>query len=271
MNMTFIAQTINRGRRLVGKNLPEILTVIGIGGMIATTVLSSKATVKAVRLIEEEKDRRVHEAGKVISSDDYEKARTLRPVEVVKVVWKVYIPTVTTGILSIACLIGATSENVKRKAALAAAYKLSETAFLDYKGKVRELLGEKKATEVQEKISQDKVAANPIQNTQVIVTGKGDSLCLDLASGRYFKSNIDWIKKVLNELNRKMLSEMYISLNEFYMSIGLEPTTTGDELGWNIDNGFIDIKFGATLAADGTPCITLEYDLAPEYDYAKFM
>ena len=73
-----------------------------------------------------------------------------------------------------------------------------------------------------------------MSNSQVIVTEKGNTLCRDSISGRYFKSDIDKIKKVVNELNRQLIHQNYISLNEFYYELGLDSTKNGSYLGWNM-------------------------------------
>ena len=101
----------------------------------------------------------------------------------------------------------------------------------------------------------------------MIITERGNTLCYDAVSGRYFKSDIDKLKKAANELNRQMRDEMYISLNDFYYEIGLNPVSIGDELGWNIDQGYIDLSFSSQLADDGTPCLVIEYHIAPRYDF----
>ena len=64
---------------------------------------------------------------------------------------------------------------------------------------------------------------------------------------------------------------MYVSLNEFYTEIGLEPTKIGYDLGWNIDDGEIDIETSAQLSPDGTPCLVIEYNVAPQYNFSRFM
>lgn len=117
--------------------------------------------------------------------------------------------------------------------------------------KVAETVGEKKAEEIKTKIVKEKIENNPMANKEVIITSKGDTLCYDSVSGRYFKSDIDTIKKIVNELNRRMLSESYISLNDFYYELGLSFTKMGDQLGWNIDRGLIDISYVPLLADDG--------------------
>lgn len=41
----------------------------------------------------------------------------------------------------------------------------------------------------------------------------------------------------------------------------------GDMLGWNIDKGYIDLAFSSQLDANGTPCLVIDYQVAPVYDY----
>lgn len=56
MDKKTIAATIRNMQTAVKKHSPEILTGIGIAGMITTTVLAVRATPKALILIEEKKD-----------------------------------------------------------------------------------------------------------------------------------------------------------------------------------------------------------------------
>ena len=75
----------------------------------------------------------------------------------------------------------------------------------------------------------------------------------------------------MNAINRKMVSgDMYISLNEFYDEIGLGPIPIGYDLGWNLDDGTIEVDFTSQLAEDGTPCLVILYNVNPKYGYSKF-
>lgn len=225
--------------------------------MITTTVMAVRATPKALILIEERKE----EIG----------AEKLEAMDMVKTTWACYIPAAITGTLSIACLIGASSVNARRNAALATAYTLSESALKDYQGKVIEMFGEKKNEAVKDAVAKDKVEKNPVVTREVIITEKGNTLCYDAISGRYFKSDIEKIKKAECELNRQMLDDMYVSLNDFYYEIGLDSVKLGDELGWNVDSGYIDLSFSSQLASDGTPCLVIDYSVAPRYDYRNLL
>lgn len=248
-----IAKSFLSLKTAIKKHSPEILTGIGITGMITTTVMAVRATPKALILIEERKE----EIG----------AEKLEAMDMVKTTWACYIPAAITGTLSVACLIGASSVNARRNAALATAYTLSESALKDYQGKVIEMFGEKKNEAVKDAVAKDKVEKNPVVTREVIITEKGNTLCYDAISGRYFKSDIEKIKKAECELNRQMLDDMYVSLNDFYYEIGLDSVKLGDELGWNVDSGYIDLSFSSQLASDGTPCLVIDYSVAPRYDY----
>lgn len=253
-NLATIAKDI---RKFASKRSPEILTGIGIAGMITTTILAVRATPKALELIEEQKEE--------------ESVDELSSFEVVKVAWKPYIPAMVTCVVSTACLIGASSVNTKRNAALATAYKLSETALTEYREKVIETIGEKKERIVRDKVAEERVKKNPVSKNEVIVTGNGKTLCFDPISGRYFMCSIETIKKAENTLNKQMLHDIsgYVSLNEFYDELGLDHTSVGDDLGWNTDQ-LIDINFSSQLNDNGEPSVVLDYLVAPKYDYYKF-
>ena len=68
-----------------------------------------------------------------------------------------------------------------------------------------------------------------------------------------------------------MRDEMYVSLNDFYYEVGLDNIKIGDELGWNIDNGYIDLSFSSQLASDRTPSLVIDYSIAPRYNFSELM
>ena len=257
MNKFSMTRFLNTAKMTVSKHSPEILTGIGIAGMFTTTILAVKATPKALIAIEEAK----HEDNKA----------ALTPVETVKVTWKYYIPAASVAAVSTICLIGAISVSSRRYAALATAYKISETAYNEYREKVVETIGERKEESIKDAINKDRIEKNPVTNNEVIITGTGKTLCYDHLSSRYFESDIDKLKRAENELNKRMLHEMTgcVSLNEFYDEIGLNPTPLGDKMGWNAMRGLIDIHFGSQLTDDGRPCIVIDHNVDPIYDYDR--
>ena len=241
----------------LSKHSPEILTGLGIAGMVTTAVLAVKATPKAMKLIEEKKEEL-----------QLEPEDKLTVSETVKAAWKPYIPAVVTGAVSITCLVGASSVNLRRNTALAAAYHLSETALSEYREQVIDTIGERKEKNIRDKVDKARVERNPLNDNEIIITGDGDTLCFDYHSGQYFKSSIDKLKKVENELNSRMLREDYISLNDFYDEIGLPFTRMGEDLGWHVTKGLIEFRFSTQLVKN-TPCLVLNYVVAPQHGYSS--
>lgn len=261
MNKHALTKFARDVRKSLSKHSPEILIGFGIAGMLTTTVLAVKATPKALSLMEEKK--------KELDVDK------LTPVETVKTTWKCYVPAAVSGVASVACIIGANTVNARRNAALATAYKLSETAFTEYREKVVETIGEKKERVVRDKVSEEQIKSNPISKTDVIVTGKGQTLCFDPLSHRYFYSSIDKINKAANKLNYEINTSPFcndgVSLNQFYEEIGLPGTMTGESIGWTLRTGLIEIYPSAQMVDEGEehegePCLVLNFRNPPQYD-----
>lgn len=245
--------------RTVHKHSPEILIGLGIAGMVSSCIMAVKVTPKAVQITEElKKKHEVYESDKQEIMKDY--ATKVIPV---------YIPSMITGGLSIACIISGNSVHIRRNAAIATAYNLSRTAFEEYKEQAVEMIGEKKEEAIQDKVAKRKLDQHPVQSQEVILTERGNTLFYDMSSGRYFRSDIEKVKKAINILNQRLLSEMYISLNEYYYEIGLPCTTLGNELGWNVDKGLIDVSYSAQLTQSDEPCIAMDYLVGPRYDFSS--
>lgn len=251
-NMTALFKSV---KTVLSNHSPEILTGLGIAGMITTTILAVSATPKALDLIAEAEDKKYEE-----EHNDH-----LTKIEVVKAAWKPYIPAAITGVTSIACLIGASSVHSKRNAALATAYNLSTTALAEYKQKVLETVGEKKEQTIRDEVAKERIQKEPANSSTIIVSGNGTTRCFDTITKRRFVSDIETIKRTVNELNRRMINgEDYISLNEFYYALDLDGVSIGDDLGWNVARGLIELDFSAQLDTDGVPCIVIDYAIAPK-------
>lgn len=254
-NLTKLVKNI---RAVALKYQPEILTGIGITGMITTTIMAVKATPKALDLMAEVKEKHAKDTDKKAFCKD-----------VLLKVAPVYIPAAIVGGLSTSCLIGASSVNYKRNAALATAYTLSESALKEYQDKVVETIGEKKEEAVRAAIAKDRIDKNPAVDREVIITGDGTTRCYDPLSSRYFESDIESIRKSVNELNRRLLLDDYVSLNDFYCELDIPTTEIGDTIGWRVDKGLVELSFYPIMDKKERPCLALDYHIAPYHDYDK--
>lgn len=234
------------------KHGPEILTGVGITGMGTAIFLAVKDTPKALSLIEDEKAI---------------KGEPLTKKEAIKVAWKCYIPAAVTWAASATCLIGASSVSLKRNAALATAYQISQTAISEYRDKVVETIGEEKERVIREKVAEESVEKN--RENKTVIIGGGEFLFQEPITKQYFRSTINEIDKIVNNINKRMLLDMYVSVNELHSEFGVEHTDMGDELGWNMDKGYIEVSYGHGISDRGEPYIMLRYEPAPQYNYSK--
>lgn len=247
------------------KNSPTILTSASVAGLITTTLLAIRATPKALLLLNDEEEER----WKKHPDGDFP---VITKKETVIITWKCYVPAAISGAVTIACMLSANSINLRRNAALAGLYSLSETALKEYQAKVVETIGQNKERKIKDEIAKDKIDKDPVTKKEVIITGKGEVLCYDSLSGRYFKSDIEQIRKALNNLSSDLITNVddFISLNEVYSELGLSSTKTGDMLGWYIDDtnrGIIEPNFSSHLTDDGRPCLVLDFVCEPRYIY----
>ena len=260
-------------RKSLTKHSPEILTGIGIAGMVTTTVLAVRATPKALVLIEREKDRQNRQLINEAEKNGHmvcPQVSKLKAVDKIRVTWKCYIPSAVIGSMSIACLIGASSVHARRNAVLATAYKLSESALTEYRDKVVETIGEKKEQKIRDDIAKERIEKNPAVNSEIIITKKGNTKCLDMTSGRYFMSDIDKIKKAVNEINARLLRESYVSLTDFYDELEIPPSKISDKIGWSSEDGLVELCISPVFDENDEPCIGVDFRKAPKYDFDKF-
>ena len=239
---------------LISKNSPTILTWMAVGGLATTVIFTYKAAIKSTDILESYREEQ----------DDGEYVEPT-PLETVKLTWKVYLPAAAMGTATICCIVGANHISLRRNAALVSLYGLTEAAFKEYQTKVVETIGKNKELKVRDDISADRVKNNPVNSCEVISTGKGEFLCYDTVSGRYFKSDIEQIRRVINEFNSDLLKETFKSLNDLYYSLGLSNIKYGEEMGWDANDGLLVVNFSTQLTEGGEPCLVMNYDVGVKY------
>ncbi len=260
----FIGKTETFGK----KNSPAILTGLAIVGLIATAVSAYKAGSKAEKVIAKKKK----DMNDVQEGDRSAKRAVIK--ETVKELTPIMLPPVIMGASTIGCMVGAQSISNRRIAALSAVYTLSESTVKDLNSKIVEIAGEAKSQKIRDAIAKDKLDKSDLPtNNTYIMSGDNTVLCKDSFSGRFFYSNADKINKAINALSSMVISEMYVSLNDFYEELnnpGLENVPIGDDVGWGVDdlskNG-LPIHISALLTDDNRPCLCIEYDVHIRPDF----
>lgn len=228
------------GQTLVDHS-PTLLTAAAVTGVATTALLTGRASFKAAEVIRYEEQDRGPLNGK-------EKAKT---------VWKLYIPAVITGTATVIFVLGANQVSSRRNAAVLSAYSLTETALKEYKDKVVEQIGSTKEQKIREAISQDRVDQNP-PSREIILMAKDDVLFLESITGRYFWAKYEDVMKAQNDMNYKIINDMYASQNDWFDFLKVEPVAVGDDMGWN-SNTMFEIKIDAAISTDKRPCMVINY------------
>lgn len=248
-----LAHLAHRFGKVISDNSPAILSAMAVGGVVTTAYLTGRASFKAA----DELSRYEPLDGSGLPLQDK-----------IKHTWKLYIPAAGTGLITIAAIIGANRIGLRRAAAMATAFTLSERAFENYKDKIVEKLGENKERNVRDELAQDAVDRHPPTTREIIITDGGQVLCCDGYSGRYFTSSVEDLKQAQNNLNYRVLNDGYASLSEFYNLIGLSSTSHSDEVGWSSDK-MLELDISTTLTPEQKPCIYFKFYVAPIRDYDR--
>lgn len=261
-----VADLLTQAKKFAHDNSPAILTALAVSGVVTTAVLTGKAALKAHDILQKEKLRQAEVNGVAVKDPNQV---FLTPQEQIKLVWKAYIPAAGSAVATMAFIIGANRIGTRRTASMVAAYSIAEKGFTEYKAKVVEKLGEKKEQEVRDEVAQDRVNRDPVGTREVIIAVGGEVLCYDAYSGRYFKSDIETLKKAQNDLNYVILGDSYASLTKFYDKIGLRPTSASDELGWTSDRP-LELSFTPVMSEDDRPCISIEFNPLPGPHFYRY-
>lgn len=231
------------------KHAPHILFGAGIAGVVTSTVLACKATLKV-----SDKLDNIQREVIAVKKDEMQPylAHHATPEIVVRrnlaavyvhgayEIGKLYAPTVIIGGLSIACLTGSHVQLTRRNNALTAAYVTLSRAFNDYRAKVREEVGEEKERDLYLK-SQTTTVTNA-DGTKKIVTKTDREAFVRV----FDESNRNWVHnnesaRLFLEANQNawnvyLRTHKHVFLNDVYKSLGFEPVQAGQIVGWVYDS-----------------------------------
>lgn len=263
-----IARKVAQQSFLASKNSPRILFGAGVIGMVGSTVLACRATLKledTITAIEKEKERAYQIKGHVDSPEyngeaTYSDTELRKDLSVITVrgvgsVIKLYAPSVLLGAISIAALTKSHSILQDRNLALGAAYAAIDTAFTRYRGRVIDRYGE----DVDREMRYESETVDFIdEETGKLITveraidspGSMYARFYDEQSSRNWSVDPDinllFLRSVQNTMNDRLRARGHVFLNEVYDALGLSHTTPGAVVGWRWkkDSGDDYIDFG---------------------------
>jgi hypothetical protein len=272
-----IARKVAEQGFLASKNSPRILFVGGVVGMVGSTVLACRATLKLEGVLDQiESDKRTaHEAKADVERPDYEgtatypdnefrKDLTIISIRGIGSIAKLYGPSVLLGAASIAALTKSHNILQERNLALTAAYALVDGAFHRYRERVVDRYGEDVDRDLVYESEHvdilDEETGRIVGATRVVsAPGSAYARFFDDESSRNFSSDPDinmlFLRSQQLYLNDRLRARGHVFLNEVYDSLGLSHTEAGAVVGWRWKKGSGDdyIDFGCW---DGGEVIT---------------
>ena len=132
---------LGQAEQFIKRNSSTILTCIGGIGVVATSVMTAKATTKVSFLLKQAEEK---------------KGDNLTKKETFNVAAPSYIPPILIGVSTIACIFGANALNKRQQASMISAYALLENSYKEYKRKVKDVYGEEAEKDVRVEIAKDK-------------------------------------------------------------------------------------------------------------------
>jgi hypothetical protein len=257
---------VGRGGLFVKKYSPEILMTVGVVGIVTSTVLACKATLKADEVLNETKSKldRIHQAKEIGTDDKYPEEMYNKDLSntYIQTGWefvKLYGPSITLGAASIGCILGAHGIMRKRNLAVIAAYKTLEEGFTKYRKRVVDELGEEKDREFKYGIKKETVKVTDV-NEDGTTTETERTVEVHDPNGisqyaRWFdESSINWsnipeynltfLKCQQNYANDLFHSKGHLFLNEVYDMLGIKRSSEGAIVGWVVGQGDDFVDFG---------------------------
>ena len=256
--ITHLTRTLNRTGLKIKKHSPEILLATGTVGVVASTVMACKATLKVEEIVDEAKEKidTIHQVSadpamaEKYSEEDGKKDLAIVYTQTAVKFIKLYGPSVTIGVASLACMIGSNRILNKRNAALAAAYAAVDKSFKEYRGRVIERFGKQMDRELRYNIKAQEIEETAIDaNGKETVTKKTVDVMDPNSYSQYAivfdDSNEGWdpdperskyfLIQQQNWANERLKSRGHLFLNEVYDMLGAKRTKAGAQVGWVYD------------------------------------
>jgi len=233
------------------KHSPKILFVAGVVGVVSTTVLACRATLKVSDILEEH-EKHVgfisEEAGtEQISHEEANKQIGKVKVKTAVTIAKGYLPAVGLGIVSIAALTGSQVILTRRNGALMAGYAALDKAYREYRQRVATEFGDEvdrkfafgaEDVDIEEKTAEGNTIVSKGSEINGRFGGSPYAVIFDEQSKFFTKmpgGNRDFLMMRMNWANERLRAKGHLFLNEVYDMLDLPRTKAGQVVGWVYD------------------------------------
>ncbi len=254
---------MNIGRQLartafeLEKHSPTILFGAGIVGVVGSTVLACRATLKMEDVLH--KTETEIKKAKTLEHREYSDEDRQKDIRIIYVrlgldVAKLYAPAVILGSVSIGALVRSHTILSRRNAALGAAYAALDKGFKQYRARVVEKYGEEEDRNFRYGSQQVEVLDDETGKKKTVTRVSDD---IPSIYARFFDQtckswskepeyNLLFLNGQQNYVNDLLKSRGHVFLNEVYDLLGFPRSKAGSVVGWIMTGNAVDnfIDFG---------------------------
>lgn len=268
MNLENIKEAAGRflstGAFQLKKHSPEILTGLGVIGVVTAAVWGAKSTLElnetlepSKALVEGHKQLRKENTELEYPENVYKRDLAISYFRGFQAVTKLYAGPILLGVASIGCILAAHGIMRERNASLVAAYGLLDASFKAYRQRVIDEFGPEKDWDIRHGVREE------IEETYNEKTGKTTKKKVKRSSGglspysvNFDSDNKNWerspdlnlffLKRQERFANDRLRAYGHLFLNDVYRSLGYTDTQEGALVGWLYKEGEGDgyVSFG---------------------------
>jgi len=260
--MSLVPEAINnvvaRNALLAQRSSPGVLLGVGIVGMVGSTVLACRATLKMEEVLDETRGKL--EMAKTLEHVEYSEKDRKRDISLIYFqtgvkVTRLYSPAIIVGVISIAALTKSHNILTSRNAALTAAYTALDKGFNQYRARVIEKYGEDQDRDFRYGTEQVEIVDPKTNKKKIVKRVSSDEPSIyarffDQSSSSWSKEpeyNLIFLKAQQNYANDLLHARGHVLLNDVYDMLGIPRSKAGAVVGWVLSrNGTTDdfVNFG---------------------------
>jgi Family of unknown function (DUF6353) len=242
-----VVRTVARNALVAQKASPGVLLGVGIAGMVGSTILACRATLKMESILDETKEKLelAKKTNEDKPDDEYNDKDQQKDISLiyfqsgVKIV-RAYAPAIVIGGLSIYALTSSHNIMTKRNVALTAAYGALEKGFNEYRARVVDKYGEEQDRDFRYGTEQVEIIDPDTKKKKTVTrVGPGDPSIyarffdeLSSSWNREPEYNLFFLKAQQNYANDLLRSRGHVFLNEVYDMLGIPRSKAGAVVGW---------------------------------------
>lgn len=216
INFRAIPETVNAIAKVGKQHAPTILTIVGITGFWAASVMTAMEVPKVEEAIAQEASRRAENGLEPLDRLDKGKI-------IAEHMWR---PAAVAGASTLA-VAGANKINLSRLAGMTALYQSAKNELSSIQDRVSnkesDSLKKGDLEKARQQRHRDDYEKNPVlEGDRIHETGNGNTLFVETWSGARFHSSVTAVNTAITELNTRLQEDQYIELSEVYDMLDID-------------------------------------------------